>query len=1503
MKFQFSGRLRSFFDFIEVCGGSGVLSEAMHHRGNVVGPIIDLTYSAQYDLVKWEVVEWLIWMIQNHRVGAVALEPPCTSFSPAAYPPVRSYTVPRGFNQKLPKVWFGNRLAFASLLLLYVAAYTDVIGWLETPRRSKMAWLSFWRFLLTFSNVEETYTASGSYGSPHEKEFRFLTCNMKPAGICRPCTRNHEHVRIQGQYTKGSAVYCPGLVEALAHLFDKHLKAKRRVVKSQLIDVSGLESVFVNEFVKRSTWETRSLAEGRPVEKITRTNRERLLEPFAAWLARKGIVLAALLEGTYREPEVLVQHLVLYGRKLFAAGRPYNHYVETVNGIAGLKPTIRRLLTGAWDLAFSWQREEPGHHHTACPFQILLAMCSACILWGWPWVAGALALSWGAVCRIGEVLAACRDDLIIPEDVGFTSNAVFLKVKEPKTRYRAARHQMSKLDAADLVRLVSLAFGKKRQHESCGLFLGSCYRLLRTRFKQLLGALGLPTTSFHGEKCLDLGSLRGGGATYLLMVTESPELVMRRGRWMAARTMDVKADTVQAAVAETEEAADCEQRLQEETQRQEKSESRLQMLGLSLQEETQRQEKSERWPQDAEDVSQRLSQEQSLQRKEEEDSYEEDSEESSEEDEDDIGFVGSRYAAVDQIMRGEAAGSSTDPVRPASLSLGRTSGITAAGAWAARFEVAAMLEARCDPNALVAAIRSGSEGQHILDMTYSSQGSVTRSTSEGSWQRVTPRGDSRRDFPDDMFSDDEGWEKEVNKQKAILDSLAGGAADTLPPWASSGAATSAAPTTGRGEGKEGKISPPSAASAAAPFVKKATPPPGMPPQQKTGQAPEKERDDKEEAVRFAKPAEPPPPPPPPDKPERGRRRRRDTDVPQSVAAMEAKDMSKFNKDCITVYDKLKKLRVEMEIQPLVEQGRHFDKDRFRLLTRPNRASTGLNYTRLMIRYLDWRSGREDLESGTSSDAKMGVLEFVEHLMQKQVGYLTPRSFLYAVDYFAGAFGFSMAGGNWNRARRLALSFAESKAAPTSRAPGFIKATLAALERCVMDPYLSKPERVACRKMRLCVQASTRYDDILNTPLSACEWVRRPGEKKVIGLRSRALRGKSGARLWVASLKGVDPANDTWLQELVSLLLESHGATWKGDDHMGKNSSGDAFIKSPAKLDRDVTLVKSSLEKLAKESTNVGMNLEEIEVLRWHGAKATLSSVMQHLNLPRRVVRWQGNWKSQAETMPDTYLRESQVLILGSQEKCLEYLRGGGDLVRLIGEPVGPGKGQEDCQAEEARRARAMAADFGDGADVDKLTKDFLDPAFKNGKISAEILAQEKASLADAGNLGDCLEEVDQLSPGYDPTSTASETEVTKAQEEEKKVTLPDPEQKLDEEDSEGLTPYWVSAKAMGRKPKVHLPSAASLEESPVTKAIPKCGASGTFELLKVEDPLDPSTKLCRRCSPGTEGACDEICSHVFLSQELTVYRCFRGCECVEEGHADHFCGFHFPRPKREGASS
>jgi hypothetical protein len=78
---------------------------------------------------------------------------------------------------------------------------------------------------------------------------------MRPANVCKPCSRDHEQVRIQGKYTNGSAVYCPGLVEALANMSSRHLDARRQILQNQIINVAGLESAFVNEVVKRSVWE------------------------------------------------------------------------------------------------------------------------------------------------------------------------------------------------------------------------------------------------------------------------------------------------------------------------------------------------------------------------------------------------------------------------------------------------------------------------------------------------------------------------------------------------------------------------------------------------------------------------------------------------------------------------------------------------------------------------------------------------------------------------------------------------------------------------------------------------------------------------------------------------------------------------------------------------------------------------------------------------------------------------------------------------------------------------------------------------------------------------------------------------------------------------------------------------------------------------------------------------------------------------------------------------
>lgn len=117
-----------------------------------------------------------------------------------------------------------------------------------------------------------------------------------------------------------------------------------------------------------------------------------------------------------------------------------------------------------------------------------------------------------------------------------------------------------------------------------------------------------------------------------------------------------------------------------------------------------------------------------------------------------------------------------------------------------------------------------------------------------------------------------------------------------------------------------------------------------------------------------------------------------------------------------------------------------------------------------------------------------------------------------------------------------------------------------------------------------------------------------------------------------------------------LLVDSHGATWRQDDHAGKLATPDFqhFLKASAVLGTDVSLVKNALNMYIKESTDVGLTEKEVEILRWHGAKATLSSVMQHLGVQKKAVRFQGGWKARHETMPDCYLREARTLLIEAQ---------------------------------------------------------------------------------------------------------------------------------------------------------------------------------------------------------------------------------------------------------------
>ena len=150
---------------------------------------------------------------------------------------------------------------------------------------------------------------------------------------------------------------------------------------------------------------------------------------------------------------------------------------------------------------------------------------------------------WGGLCRPGEILASRRADLVLPSDVGCTLDHILLAIREPKTRYKAARHQVARVDQPDLMDAVTLAFKMLEPHEPLWTMSGST---IRQRFAKLLEAVGLNSHTTRDVGGLDLASLRAGGATWMMEVSEDPDLVRRRGRWLTNRIMEVYVQQITA---------------------------------------------------------------------------------------------------------------------------------------------------------------------------------------------------------------------------------------------------------------------------------------------------------------------------------------------------------------------------------------------------------------------------------------------------------------------------------------------------------------------------------------------------------------------------------------------------------------------------------------------------------------------------------------------------------------------------------------------------------------------------------------------------------------------------------------------------------------------------------------------------------------------------------------------------------------------------------------------
>eukprot|EP00439_Symbiodinium_sp_Y106_P083308 s433_g23.t1 len=160
---------------------------------------------------------------------------------------------------------------------------------------------------------------------------------------------------------------------------------------------------------------------------------------FLGWLDAAGID-RELFEDSVGCFDIDTNNVVLakYGRALYAGGRPYSHFCETINSFSARVPNARRLLQPARDVAFAWRKSEPTEHHAAMPWQVLVVLLTLSLTWGWVLVvAGPLALTFGGMLRMGRRPVP----KVIPEDVEGTLDFALFSIEEPKTRIGAARHQ------------------------------------------------------------------------------------------------------------------------------------------------------------------------------------------------------------------------------------------------------------------------------------------------------------------------------------------------------------------------------------------------------------------------------------------------------------------------------------------------------------------------------------------------------------------------------------------------------------------------------------------------------------------------------------------------------------------------------------------------------------------------------------------------------------------------------------------------------------------------------------------------------------------------------------------------------------------------------------------------------------------------------------------------------------------------------------------------------
>lgn len=172
------------FEFVEVCcGARAPLSDVVRNCGLRLGPRVDLEAHPMWDITQARVAEWLLFLAERRRVRWWHCAVPCTDFSIARRPVVRTHGAswglhPRAPDRAKPNAMLG--LVGALILVLVRVGFGSLVH--EHPASAHSWAIPCWRWFAAQPGADIGRFCACRFGAPYRKDTR-------PARLRAGCLR------------------------------------------------------------------------------------------------------------------------------------------------------------------------------------------------------------------------------------------------------------------------------------------------------------------------------------------------------------------------------------------------------------------------------------------------------------------------------------------------------------------------------------------------------------------------------------------------------------------------------------------------------------------------------------------------------------------------------------------------------------------------------------------------------------------------------------------------------------------------------------------------------------------------------------------------------------------------------------------------------------------------------------------------------------------------------------------------------------------------------------------------------------------------------------------------------------------------------------------------------------------------------------------------------------------------------------------------------------------